>query len=65
MTLEELQKMASAEKQKQQNEFIDKILTDVEWLCEKANKRDYQPTKHEQETFKKIYSIIINMDKWF
>lgn len=65
MTIEELKKAMQETKAKQQNEFIDKLLDTVENLLDKANKKDYEPTQHEREVFKQIYTIIINMNNWF
>ena len=63
--LEELQKRYRASLDQAQNDFIDKIYNDVEWLCEKANRKNYEPTQHERDTFGQIYTIIANMNKWF
>lgn len=65
MTIEELQKQMKENKDKMQNEFIDKLLDQVEHYNDKANRRDYVPTDHEKEVFSKIATIIINMTKWF
>lgn len=65
MTLEELQKQIKENKDKMQNEFIDKIYDSVEHLNNKANRKDYEPTDHEREVFGKIATIINNMMKWF
>ena len=65
MTKEELLKQLRANQEQIQNEFIDKILDSVEFLLEKANRRDYKPTDHEREQFGKIYAIITNMNNWF
>lgn len=48
-----------------QNNFIDKLLNNVEYLLEKANRKEYQPTQHEREQFSKILTIINNMNNWF
>lgn len=65
MTIEELQKQMKENKDKMQNEFIDKLLDQIEHYNDKANRRDYVPTDHEKEVFSKIATIIINMTKWF
>lgn len=65
MTKEELMKRLRENQEKIQNEFIDKILDSVEFLLEKANRRDYKATEHEREQFGKIYTIIVNMNNWF
>lgn len=65
MTKEELEKRMKEQKEKMQNEFIDKLLEQVEWLNEKANRKDYETTTHEQEVLSKICSIVNNMKTWF
>lgn len=65
MTKEEVVKRLRESQEQIQNEFIDKILDSVEFLLEKANRRDYEPTDHEREQFGKIYTIITNMNNWF
>ena len=45
-----------------QNAFMDDLLNKVETLCNKANKRSYEPTDHEREQFGKIVVIINNMN---
>ena len=65
MTKEELKRQLRANQEQIQNEFIDKILDSVEFLLEKANRRDYKPTDYEREQFGKIYTIITNMNNWF
>ena len=63
--MQELLKQIRATQEKTQNEFIDKLYDMVENLCEKANKRDYVATNYEREVFRKIYTIISNMNNWF
>ena len=65
MTKEELQKLIRENNEKIQNQFIDKILDDVQFLCEKANRKDYEPTEYERTKFYEIYIIVNNMMKWF
>ena len=65
MTKEELAKKLKENQDKAQNEFIDKLLEMVEYLCEKANRKDYVPTEHEFRTFGLIVRIIKNMNEWF
>ena len=65
MTKEEVMRKLRESQEQIQNEFIDKILDSVEFLLEKANRRDYKPTDHEREQFGKIYIIIKNMNNWF
>lgn len=65
MDIKELQETLKQVNEKIQNEFIDRIYNDVEFLCEKANKKSYEPTLHEKMTFDKIATIIENMRNWF
>lgn len=65
LTKEELQQRMRELDEKAQNQFIDKIYNDIEWLCEKANRSDYVATEYEMQVFSKIYNIVVNMDKWF
>lgn len=65
MTIEELKRQMLETKNKMQDEFIDKLLDQIEHYNDKANRRDYVPTEHEKEVFSKIATIIINMAKWF
>ena len=50
---------------KTQNDFINKLKNDIDWLCEKANQKGYEPTEHERVIFNEISIIIDNMKKWF
>lgn len=52
-------------KDKQQEDFMEKLLKDVEWLSEKANAKSYNPTAKEKQDFNKISVIIKNMTEWF
>lgn len=54
-----------AMKDKQQNTFIDKLNTDIDWLIEKAMKSTYEPTQHERDVFNSIRQKLENMNKWF
>lgn len=65
MTLEEMKKLQRELQEQQQNDFINKLLDAVKNLCEKANKKDYEPTDYERRAFCEIYNIINNMCKWF
>lgn len=65
MTLEEMKKELRAVQEKQQNAFMEDLLDRVNNLCEKANKKDYEPTKEEKEMFGYIVTIIDNMKEWF
>jgi len=49
----------------QQNASIDNILSDVEKLLERANRKEYIPTNHERIQFERIRIIITNMADWF
>ena len=60
-----MMKAMKENKDKAQNEFIDKIYDSIEHLCNKANKKDYVPTNHEKEVFSKIATIIKDMERWF
>lgn len=65
MTLEELKQVQKKLQEERQNEFIDKLVDMVECLLEKANKKDYEPTEHERNQFRKIHTIITDMNRWF
>lgn len=52
-------------KEKQQNDFIDKLNNDIDWLIEKAMKKEYQATEHERTIFNNIRQKLENMNKWF
>lgn len=65
MNIKELQSEMKKTSDKMQNDFIDKLKNDIDWLCEKSNKRDYEPTEHERNIFNQIVTIINNMRKWF
>ena len=65
MTKVELQQSIRKNQETIQNQFIDKILDDVQFLCEKANRKDYEPTDYERFVFGKIKNIINNMSEWF
>lgn len=52
-------------KEKQQNDFIDKLNSDIDWLIEKAMKKDYQATEYERIIFNNIRQKLENMNKWF
>ena len=63
--LEKAKAQLRAVEEANQNEFIDGLLQQVEFLCEKANKRDYEPTDYERAIFNRIATIITNMTDWF
>ena len=65
VNIEELRKELRKTEEKIQDEFIDSLYDKVEFLCEKANKKSYEPTVHEKMTFEKIATIIESMSKWF
>lgn len=48
-----------------QDKFIDALAEKVEYLCEKANAKSYEPTVHEKQVFANIVTIIDNMKEWF
>ncbi len=61
----ELEQQIKANKEKQQNDVIDRLEENINWLLEKANRRVYEPTQHEKEVFDRIATIIDNMKNWF
>ena len=65
VNIEELRKELRKTEEKIQDEFIDSLYDKVEFLCEKANKKSYEPTVQEKMTFEKIATIIESMAKWF
>lgn len=65
MTKEEMLALMKVNNEKMQEEFMAKLLDQIELLNEKANKKDYEPTSNEREMFRKIYTIITNMNNWF
>ena len=65
MTLEELKAEMRKNAEKQQNQFIDKLVEQIEFLCEEANRKDYVPTDCEREQFAKIVAIVTDMNNWF
>lgn len=65
MTKELLQQKMKEVKDKMQNDFIDDLFDRVQNLCEKAIKKDYEPTEHERIIFNQIRIIITNMQDWF
>ena len=60
-----LEQQIRANKDKMQNEFIDKIFNDLQFLSEIAIKKDYQPTEHEREVFGQIVRIVNGINQWF
>lgn len=65
LTLEELKKAMRENEEKQQEDFIDRLVDQIELLNEKAVRKSYVPTEHEREQFNKIYTIVTNMNNWF
>lgn len=65
MTKEEIQEMMRKIKENDQDKFIDKLLDQVSNLCEKANRKSYEPTTHEREAFSQIVAIVDDMKGWF
>lgn len=63
--IEQLKQRMKEAQEKIQNDFIDKIYSDIEFLLEKANRSDYEVTQHEKEVFNRICVIINNMKTWF
>lgn len=64
MNIKELKEQMQNIKDKSQNEFIEKLLDMVEHYAEKTNKKDYTPTNHERETFRKILIMINNINNY-
>lgn len=52
-------------KEESQEKFMSKLLEMVENLLDKANVKTYEPTTKEKEDFRKIATIIKNMESWF
>lgn len=50
---------------KQQNEYIDKVLNDVDELYKKSQQTDYTPTDYEITKFWKIVHLVEDMKVWF
>lgn len=48
-----------------QDKFIDELAERISYLCEKANRKSYEPTIHEKQVFSQIVAIIDNMKEWF
>ena len=64
-SIEEAKRALRANEEKIQNEFIDRLVDQVEFLAEKAVRKSYEPTDHEREQFAKIHAIITDMNLWF
>lgn len=64
-TREELEEQLRANREAMQEKAMADILEAVEFLNERANRADYEPTIKEREDFGKICTIITNMEKWF
>lgn len=45
--------------------YAEKVLEMVKNYCEKANKKDYDPSNEEREVFGEIVKIVNNMKEWF
>ena len=65
MTIEEMMAKMKELNAKQQEQYISKLADMVDVLCDKANKRDYEPTNKEREIFEHIRKVINNMANWF
>ena len=61
--VEQIKKHQRELQEKQQNEFASKVLQDIEWWCEKANKTDYKPTLEENEKFIQVLRIVNGMNE--
>lgn len=63
LDVQALRKSLRKTQEKIQNDFINRIYDDVQFLGEKADRESYEPTAHERETVAKIAEII-NSIKW-
>jgi len=63
--LAELKAQLRANKDKMQDDFIDKIYNDLTFLSELAIKDDYEPTDHERFILGKILFLVKDLNKWF
>lgn len=61
MTYEEMVAKMKELNAKQQEQYISKLADMIDVLYDKANKRDYEPTKKEREIFEHIRIVINNM----
>ena len=64
-TIEEIQSKIRQSREKEQDKFIDKITDNIEFLNEKANRKDYEHTWNGKPHFKKIHAIVTDTAKWF
>ena len=62
MTLDEMQKEMRKLEEAQQDRFIDNLKEMVDNLCEKLNKKSYNPTIHEYQTIKKIRAMLDDIE---
>ena len=62
LTKESLQKQLRANEEKTQNEFANKVLQDIQWWNEKANRKDYKPTAEENQAFIQVLNIVNGMN---
>lgn len=62
LTIEEMVQRSKENQQKQQEEFAHRVLEDIQWWNEKANKKDYKPTLEEQKAFIQAYRIMQGMN---
>ena len=65
LTKEELAVEIRKSKDKLQNDFMDKLESDVDWLLEKGIKKEYVATNYERMVFNRIRQKLENMNKWF
>ena len=65
LTKEEMADEIQKGKEKMQDDFIDKLNQDVDWLIEKTMKSSYRPTSYERTIFNQIRQKLENMNKWF
>lgn len=65
LTKEELAVEIRKIKDKLQNDFMEKLESDVDWLLEKGIKKEYVATNYERMVFNRIRQKLENMNKWF
>ena len=63
ITKESIEKQLRDNQNKMQNEFASKVLEDIKWWNEKANRKDYKPTIEEQAMFVEIVQIVNGMNQ--
>lgn len=64
MDLNELMKRQKELNEKLQNDFIDKIKSDVDFLKEKYERQDYVPTQHEKQVIGEITNAMYDIVRY-